>query len=485
MKNIYKMGIVLVIFLLIFGCSTPTNTTVLPDEALDIPYLDKPEWVSSDRSSISTGLGITDINGDNLPDVIVANGNDIKRQKLAVYYNKGNGVFGENPDWQSEDKDYHGHLSIGDINDDGYDDVVVSVFLGKSGFSSRGHVKAYFNKGGTLESNPSWRSEEDFYTFSLKLGDVDNDGDLDLAVANGESYTNKSEKNKIYINNSGNLETKASWESEIGDYSLDTSFIDVDNDGDLDLLFVASKGESSLYINNSGIIETIPNWKTEDSSKDSNSIIVADVNNDGFLDIAISDNYQLGGSGKFKLYLNDNGKLNTIPDWTSKERGYGSGIAFLDFDNDGWIDLVTGTWGENKNIGTGRIRIYKNNQSILSNSSNWKSSTKSVVEAITFADLNMDGVVEETNEFTGPKSLFYLKHYPYEYINEIMIDNEKISIEDYCYDKELGWVSIDKEVISEDSKIIISYTYSTKMEMIVSNWDSNRGNYIFYNLSSN
>ncbi len=309
-----------------------------------IPYNQTPNWISTDVTSVSTGGMFADINQDGWLDYVVANGNDMARQKVVVYYNNGNGTFATTPNWQSTDIDYHGHLDVGDVNGDGYPDVAVSVYIGPSGFSSPGKVKLYLNNAGTLSSNPGWVSGDNFYTFSCAFGDADSDGDLDLAVACGESYNSFPGQQRIYFNIGGTLETLPSWKSAAFIYSYDVNWFDMDNDRDLDLVFANEGYPNYVYQNNNGVISTTPIWQSADASTQANSLFTGDVNNDGYLDLAISDNNQLGGTGRFKIYLNNNGILSTTPFWNSSFSGYGSGILLADIDNDNDQDLITGGW---------------------------------------------------------------------------------------------------------------------------------------------
>jgi len=179
-----------------------------------VPFNQTPNWISTDITSVSTGGMFADINLDGWLDYVVANGNDISRQKVVVYYNNGNGTFPTTPNWQSSDIDYHGHLDVGDINADGFPDVAVSVYIGPTGFNSKGKVKLYLNNSGTLSSSPDWVSGDLVYTFSCAFGDADGDGDLDLAVAGGESYNSNPEQARIFYNTGGVLESLPSWKSQ-------------------------------------------------------------------------------------------------------------------------------------------------------------------------------------------------------------------------------------------------------------------------------
>lgn len=472
------------IFAILYYC---TGTDSDNRYGIIVPFNENADWVSEDIGNVSTGLGVTDINRDGFPDIIVSNGNDIERQPLVVYYNHGSKGIPTFPAWKSTDVDYHGHLATGDLNGDGYDDIAVSVYLGEKGFMSKGELKVYYNIGGELESEPSFVSKDKFYTFSLDIGDIDNDGDLDISVATGESYQNHKEANRIYINNGNGITDANVWIEPIEGYSMDTTFADFDNDGDLDVVYVNAKGESYIYLNDNGRINEIPYWKSRETSNNSNSVIVEDFDRNGCIDLAITENYQQGRSGKTNVYLNFDGNISTYPNWTSITECYGSGLIAQDINFDNYPDLFVGSWGENYNIGSGVIRLYPNFTSEVENGFNlrtrsiWKTDSKSVVEAILFADLNIDGIVSMTESFhsTDGRSLFYLKH-NIESITQVYVNKEKISHGSYCYKRFSKWLSVDKQLVNENNEIIIVYTRSQTPDMLVSNWDNDKGNYIYY-----
>ena len=440
-----------------------------------IPYNQTPNWISTDVTSVSTGGMFADINQDGWLDYVVANGNDIARQKVVVYYNNGNGTFPTTPNWQSSDIDYHGHLDVGDVNGDGYPDVAVSVYIGPTGFSSPGKVKLYLNNAGTLSSNPAWVSADNFYTFSCAFGDADGDGDLDLAVAGGESYNSIAEQQRIYFNIGGALETLPSWKSTAFIYSYDVNWFDMNNDGDLDLVFANEGYPNYVYQNNGGVISTTPVWQSTDASTQANSLFAGDVNNDGYLDLAISDNNQLGGTGRFKIYLNNNGMLNTTPFWTSTFSGYGSGILLADIDVDSDLDLITGGWWN-------PIRIYLNNTGNFNIIPDYTSSTNSVVEAIFCGDVTRNGTQNVTESFTGDgsKKLFYLLKPHLQNIDRVIVAGDTLQFNQYCYDLENGWISFANAPVS-GSNISINVGSSWSLDLGVTNWDSNIGNYLFTN----
>jgi hypothetical protein len=442
-----------------------------------VPFSQNPDWISTDITSVSTGGAFADIDKDGWLDFVVANGNDISRQKVVVYYNTGSGTFPTSPDWQSADIDYHGHLDVGDVNADGWPDVAVSVYIGPSGFSSPGKVKLYLNNAGTLSSNPDWVSGDAVYTFSCAFGDADGDADLDLAVAGGESYNNNPEQPRIYYNVGGILESLPSWKATASQYSYDVNWADFDNDGDLDVVFAGESSPNRIFANDNGVISVTPTWQSTDASQYANSLFVGDVSSDGYLDLAISDNSQLGGSGKFKIYLSNNGTLNTIPFWSSTFSGYGSGINLADIDNDQDLDLLTGGWWQ-------PARIYLNNNGNFNGNSEYTSTSTSVVEVITCGDVDNEAVqnIQEVFISDGSKKLFYLPRIPLQYLNKVIVSDDTLQYDQYCYDLENGWVMLAVQPGSGTS-VTIETAVTWDIDMGVTNWDQDDGNYFFLNTS--
>jgi len=442
-----------------------------------VPFNQSPNWISTDITNYTTGGAFVDLNKDGWLDFVVANGNDMARQRVAVYYNNGNGTFPTTPNWQSADIDYHGHLDVGDVNGDGWPDVAVSVYIGAGGFNTPGKVKLYLNNNGTLSSNPDWVSGDNVYTFSCAFGDANGDGWLDLAVAGGESYYNHPEQPRIYYNIGGMLESLPSWKATASQYSYDVNWADFDNDGDLDLVFAGESTPNRIFENVNGTISLTPTWQSTDASQYANSLFVGDVNNDGYLDLAISDNNQLGGTGKFKIYLNNNGTLNTTPFWTSSFSGYGSGINLVDIDNDNDLDLITGGWWQ-------PVRIYLNNGGTFTTTPQYTSTSTSVVEVIVMGDVDKDATynVQEFFISDGTRKLFYMPRTPLQSLDRVIVDTDTLQYNQYCYDLENGWISLASQPDS-GAAILVEASVSWDLDMGITNWDNNKGNYLFLNTS--
>jgi hypothetical protein len=409
------MRAIALIGLLAAGCPTPDSASpdsdswgAGPGDSVDSgdsgvpppgwpPYAREPDWQSEDWG-YATGGAWADIDGDGALDWVVAYGNDMQPGPLAVHYG-GDGALSELADWTSEGEAYHGHIAAGDVDGDGFTDVVTALFIGPMGFDSPGGVALYLNEGGELPDNPSWQTSQELYCFSLALGDIDNDGDLDLAAATGEPYYHEPEPDLLWLNQDGWFEDPPAWRSAEPSHSMDVAFLDLDQDGALDLAFARDDGPHALYLNqgsglDAGLPETQPSWEAEGDRFEGNTIDFGDVDGDGWLDLVISDNMQRGGPGTIGLYRGP--ELERI--WESAdEPTHQSAVALADLDDDGDLDLAAGAWW-------GGLRLYRNEgaEGLRVLPSYTSANDIPVMEAFAFHDLDGAAAVEHALAGDGP-----------------------------------------------------------------------------------
>ncbi|MCB2231696.1 VCBS repeat-containing protein [bacterium] len=470
MKNVY-LTLILVCWLLSTAgfaqrLDTPRPAAEQPLEIVAtkaaVPLNQSPFWSTGEEDVYSTGMIWRDMNNDGWIDVCFSNGNDIVRASNFVYLSQL-GVMPSTATWLSLNEEYSGHCAVGDLNDDGFPELAVSNFLGPAGFSQPNLLNMYLNNGGTLHRSPDWFSGDSVYTFSCALGDVDGDGDLDLAVATGESYNDVSITDRIYYNVNGNVQTAPGWQSSQATQAMDVTWGDVDNDGDLDLAFCYDDRPEAVYYNNAGTLETSPSWQAS-INQSANTIIFGDVDGDGWLDLIVAYNNQLGGDGTFAVYFNNGaGVLTTSAGWTSSTGGYGSALSLYDYDNDGDRDLAAGRWFD-------QPRVYENLGTTFTTSPVWRATPSTVAEEMAWVDIDGAGVEWRADTFStaGTRSLFYTSRDPLYAIDSVVADGAPLDFGDYCYDLVSGWVSLAAAPVSE---LIIHYRYSFTNDLTVANWD--------------
>lgn len=428
-----------------------------------VPIQPDPFWQTSEVDVYSTGMIWEDANNDGFIDVFYSNGNDIVLAPNYIYLSD-RGQMPASASWGSLNAEYSGHCAVGDINDNGFVDFIASNFLGSGGFDTPNTSTGYLNIGWLPRRFPDWRPNDSVYSFSCALGDPDADGDLDLALATGEGYTGVYSSDYIYFNVGGELQTVPGWVGEPSTTMLDVTWGDVDNDGDLDLAFTDTQDGSSLFYNNSGIIETSPSWHSSDYEP-GNTIIFGDVNGDNWLDLIVAYNNQLGGSGRFRVYYNDGaGNLNASHGWQSATGGYGSGLSLYDFDNDGDDDLAAGRWWD-------QPRIYENLGDSFTSSPVWQANPATVVEELAWVDIDGDGLecYSDTFGVIDSRRLFYSTRHPLHCIDRVVVDGIALDDSQYCYDLISGWVSLG---VTPFNDVVIAYRYSHKCDLTVANWDT-------------
>lgn len=252
----------------------------------------------------------------------------------------------------------------GDIDLDGDLDLAVAG----TGF------RVYVNDGGTFDENRFVAPSDypvDVPALDLALADREGDGDLDVAIANPFGTS------PLFTIFAGPLTTAmtpiASWAAN------SVAWGDADGDGSLDLLFGASATsvDAEIYYNEDGQFSNHSPFPS--SGFGPHSVAFGDVNGDGKLDIA------LGTASGTQLYLAGN---RHVPDWSSPPDYASSSLAWADADDDGDLDLLLGNVGPDS--------LYRNTGGQLGTSPVWSGETvpgggSGDTPAVAWADVDGDG----------------------------------------------------------------------------------------------
>lgn len=269
-------------------------------------FTNEPGRLPGGRVSSARAM-FADIDNDGDLDLYITNGGTTNRfgcgQQL-VYVNDGDGFFADETAARHPIGVWCEPMDIifGDV--DGNFDLDAKF---ASTGNSQGRV--IINDGtGVFTVKPS---PADQNCYSYDFGDIDGDGDLDLFGANASPSGNNSDA--LHINdgtgNYTNESFRLSPNPTVDDN--DSKFFDYDDDGDLDLIVARLGGSSERIYNNNGSGSfTQVNGLITSISDSSLDVMVADINNDGVLDIVSAQ----GESGNFRnrLYIGT-GPADTIP----------------------------------------------------------------------------------------------------------------------------------------------------------------------------
>ncbi len=431
----------------------------------------EPAWESDDYD-YTTGGVLADIDSDGDLDLVTGNGNDMARNPNRVYYNKG-GKLEEIASWSSADVACNGHVSLGDMDADGDLDLAVAGFAHQGDWQSD-PSRIYLNEGGTFTSSPIWLGGDTLQAFSCDWGDVDADGDLDLAIASGNNYDNRKQKVVIFENAGGMLSAEPMWESDDADFNMDVCWVDIDGDGDLDLA-AGGYATNRIYFMEEGTLNPQAGWASADAHH-TVQIAFGDFDADGDLDMATADNNQKGDDeSRVRIYMNHEGALDTLPFWESKLWTYQSCVAWGDVDADGDLDLAAGGWWE-------PVTVYENNDNSFDHLPSWSWSPfpneNLVCEQVIWGEVDNDNWKEETENFgvISQRKVIYPFHFPALDVVEVKIDESPASPGEFLWNPADGWIQINRE-----GSVEVTYRYSKYPDLLVTNWVDVKGNLLFLN----
>ena len=220
-----------------------------------------------------------------------------------------------------------------DYDNDGDRDLYVNTYNGSN--------KLYLNKGNfifddhTASTGIPTQSDE---SYPASFVDFNNDGWLDLYIGNYNSsgYTNQvllSDKKGAFVNI-----TSFSTIADSTKYTLACSFFDIDNDSKVDLYVANDKiNANSMYLNNgNGTFNDISVSSRTNAVIDAMGIAVGDFDQDQFLDFYVTNT----AGGNLMFHNNKNSTFSDItPTYGLAVNKFCWGANFLDYDNDGDLDL--------------------------------------------------------------------------------------------------------------------------------------------------
>jgi len=373
-------------------------------------------WSSeSNQSNSDFGFSVSsagDVNGDGYSDVIVGarrfDNGQTDEGAAFVYHGSASGLSSFS-NWSLEGNQVNAYFgtsvsSAGDVNGDGYSDVIVGAPYFDNGFTDEGAAFVYHGSASGLSATAGWSGEsnQESALFGLSVsgaGDVNGDGYSDLIVGARDFDNGQTDEGAafVYHGSGSGISLSFSWSSEINQANSQYGFSvssagDVNGDGYSDVIVGANNyyngisGEGAAFVHYGSVsgLSLSSDWSVESNQANSNfgfSVSSAgDVNGDGYSDVIIGANLYDNGhtnEGRAFVYNGSASGLSTIISWNAESNqansNFGNSVSSAgDVNGDGYSDVIVGAPFYDYNLeNEGRVYVYHGSAAGLSSATNW------------------------------------------------------------------------------------------------------------------
>jgi hypothetical protein len=223
-------------------------------------------------------------------------------------------------------------MALGDLDGDG--DIDIAAITDKSWDRK---LSVLLNNGdGTFKNGESHYagSKPNFAGGGLVMGDFDGDGDLDTVTTSHTGYYDSSNISVLINTGHGNFQSTVNYKTE--DFPDSLALSDLDGDGDLDVAVACSDGTISVHMNNGD--GTLQDAATYQAGSGDQSLALGDVDGDGDPDAVVANIGSVSvlinnGYGNFQIPV-------VYPNENTGGAGEGLSVMLGDLDGDGDLDLA-------------------------------------------------------------------------------------------------------------------------------------------------
>ena len=243
-------------------------------------------------------------------------------------------------------------------------------------------------------------------TASISLGDINNDGKIDAVVANGRHWA---ETNYIFYNSGKGFNTMIALDN-VSSTSYATELVDLDNDGDLDIVEINDNAPHKIYTNDG--LGHFKFYSEVAEVSDARNIAVGDLDNNGFIDFIITNR------GQQNMICYNNGKLNFDCVKLQTNQNATIDIAIQDLNGDKLPDLVLA----NRDNIPNEILINKGNRQ-FTKKLDFGSGTFET-RSVAVADMNNDGILDIVTGNVSGSNVIYLGDKNFAFNEKLLFGDE-------------------------------------------------------------